>query len=660
MATNAERGNPGRLLTLAALATGIMSTPLHASPETPAGALPRPTASSQKPASRLEAIEDVRRLQRAWGYYMDRGDWIAVAALFSAKGEYSIGASGTFIGPDRIAAWLRHVNHGADGLRQGQLNETLVLQPVIGVADDGMTATARWRVLGMAGEYGKSASWHEDRLDAAYVREGGVWKIARLKVSERMAVPYQGGWGANPLDALATTGDPAFPADRAGAVDVAGGVGLPPPMLIEAARDEIDVLARRLAAAVDVENLVGALGYHTDERDWGGVASLFTDDALLLYGPRGGYRGRAHIRTLLDQFGPQRLQPGEVANRMQVQPVIHVAADGARAWARTRSIMQLNRGGKTLFGDSVNEFELRLTPAGWRVASMKVWPTFLSDLGRGIIGGILPPPKPDAVLPPDLPADMPGDDPIAAWLPPFHFRHPVTGAPIGAAWHGDGATAEVAGWDSGGAPQPLAELADLRALENLQRTYGFLVDKALWRDTADLFTDDGRLEIGGRGVFVGRDRIAHYYRFLGPEGPLAGRIINHLQLQPVFTIAPDGLHAKGRARFLAVGGDRRDKEQRAADSVGVPATSPSYLGIGIYENDYRKEGGVWKIANLKAYFRMYTFDQDGWAKRALPLTKPEPTLPPDLQPTEQYGIYPETFIAPVHFDHPVTGATPGK
>lgn len=191
---------------------------------------------------------------------------------------------------------------------------------------------------------------------------------------------------------------------------------------------------------------------------------------------------------------------------------------------------------------------------------------------------------------------------------------------------------------------------DENAIENLQRTYGFLVDKALWQEVADLFADDGTLEIGGRGVFIGRDRIYQYLLFLGKEGPQYGRLIDHLQLQPVIHIAPDGSTAQGRWRFLAQGG-----ELVSADGPGTSPSGTGYLGMGTYENEYVKEDGIWKIRKLHAYFRMYTRDVDGWGKTALPNTRPESELPPDQPPTVVYDQYPSTYIPPFHYRHPVTG-----
>ena len=103
--------------------------------------------------------------------------------------------------------------------------------------------------------------------------------------------------------------------------------------------------------------------------------------------------------------------------------------------------------------------------------------------------------------------------------------------------------------------EDLARLEDERAIENLQRSYGFFVDKALWKQTADLFADNGTLEIGGRGVFVGKARILQYLVWLAPQGLTRGKLFNHTQLQPIITVAPDGRTARGRWRFLAEVGD---------------------------------------------------------------------------------------------------------
>ena len=67
---------------------------------------------------------------------------------------------------------------------------------------------------------------------------------------------------------------------------------------------------------------------------------------------------------------------------------------------------------------------------------------------------------------------------------------------------------------------------DYRELVNLQGAYGYYVDKGLWDRAADLFAADGTLEIAGRGVYVGRERVRAYLRHLPPYGH--GTLYNHM------------------------------------------------------------------------------------------------------------------------------------
>ena len=69
----------------------------------------------------------------------------------------------------------------------------------------------------------------------------------------------------------------------------------------------------------------------------------------------------------------------------------------------------------------------------------------------------------------------------------------------------------------------------------------------------------------------------------GKLGLSDGRIYPHILFQPVITLAPYGRSAKGRWRILAMLG-------------GYGGTATWYSGV--YENEYVRDGGVWKIAAL--------------------------------------------------------------
>ena len=212
-----------------------------------------------------------------------------------------------------------------------------------------------------------------------------------------------------------------------------------------------------------------------------------------------------------------------------------------------------------------------------------------------------------------------------------------------------------AGCSGDGDPQLRQELADLKgqvaelraqarssadviAIENLQAAYGYYSDKALFDQAADLFSADATLEIAGRGVFVGNDRIRQYLRSL--PGLAYGTVFLHLQLQPVITVAADGLHAQGRWRALVQIGQLGKRSQ---------------VGEGIYENAYVKDNGVWKISKLHFYNTYLVNYADAWLKPGEPLLGPFPNLPPDRPQSEKYESYPGVYVPPFHYPNPVSG-----
>jgi hypothetical protein len=178
---------------------------------------------------------------------------------------------------------------------------------------------------------------------------------------------------------------------------------------------------------------------------------------------------------------------------------------------------------------------------------------------------------------------------------------------------------------------------DLSEIEILQRSYGYYVDKAFWYSLTDLWTDRGTLEIGGRGVFLGKDRVYEYMRVgLGTVGPKPGLLYDHQQFQQITTVYPDGT-AEGR-------------------SIAFVMSSGGW-GHNYYENDYVKEDGIWKFTKLHGPFNMYSGYDIGWLDNTTLNTFPEKfNPPPDLPPTTIYLTYPNYFVEPFHYPNPVTGA----
>jgi hypothetical protein len=215
---------------------------------------------------------------------------------------------------------------------------------------------------------------------------------------------------------------------------------------------------------------------------------------------------------------------------------------------------------------------------------------------------------------------------------------------------GLGVGGQVAAADSPDVMQLQARLADYRhrvellqdkdAVENLQAAYGFYVDKMLWGEVADLFADDGSFEWGQMGVYVGKAHIRRALPLFGKEGPEYGTLNNYMQLQGVIHVAPDGKTAKARWQSVVMLGRKNESGE---------------WGLGVYENDYVKDRGVWKIAKLHYYVTGQTDYDLGWTKSAIPMEPPSATVPPDKPPTEVYRAYPGAYVPPFDYKHPVTG-----
>ena len=183
----------------------------------------------------------------------------------------------------------------------------------------------------------------------------------------------------------------------------------------------------------------------------------------------------------------------------------------------------------------------------------------------------------------------------------------------------------------------ITRLEDLNAIERLQKAYGYFVDKSQWTQLSELFADDATLEIGGRGIFVGKARVLEYmHGAFGPDGPKEGVLAQHMQFQPIADVSPDGRTGWVRSRAFVM--------------------SNAGWGLPMYENEYRKGAdGVWRISRLSGPFTMYT-SWEGWGKNALNNTWPDKFDPaPDLPPSTVYLTYPAYWIVPFHYPNPVTG-----
>lgn len=413
----------------------------------------------------------------------------------------------------------------------------------------------------------------------------------------------------------------------------------------------IDAQATRVDDYNQLRNLQQMYGYYYDEALWDHVADLFADDATLEVEPHGVYAGKASIRRYFLGLtgGRQGLVQGQLNNQLQLSPVITLSADGQRAQARWRAFMQdgvFNQGAN--WGAGVYENEYVKQGGVWKIAKLHLYVRFYAPYEGGWTRttaalndrfgkSTARPDRPTAERHPTWPT---------RYIMPMHYAQGPD-------------SYRVAPPNSVSAPAPAANAprtatqleAQVRALElklkrlkavdsleNLESAYGYYADMSMQDATSVLFTEDATLEILGRGVFIGSDRIYEYMRRLG--APTDGRLFTHMQLQPVITVAADGNSANIRARLFEMFGMNGQQAQWAE---------------GVYENRFVLDHGVWKYQGLNGYQTFYSDYDKGWGKHSVPLMNYFPGYPPDMPHSIEYEPYPAVFVAPFHYRNPVSG-----
>jgi|SRR5688572_4109469 len=417
-----------------------------------------------------------------------------------------------------------------------------------------------------------------------------------------------------------------------------------------------------------IKRLQRAYGYYVDKKLSREIGALFADapDTTAELGGSGVYVGRARVAEFYDRIiGGEGLKRGELYNHMILQGVVHVAPDGRTAKGRWRALIQIGQhGASAVWAEGPYENEYVKENGVWKFSKVHWYMTFAAPYSPGWHKAPQPMEPPLADFPPDRPptavyAAYPG-----VHQPPYHYANPVSGrcepGVCAVETKGTGIAARSPAESPSGtvedarsrltAVQARAErIADVNAIQNLQGSYGYYTDKMLWDEVVDLFADDGTIEIGPSGVYVGKDSIRRYLLSSsgGKQGPLEGVLNDHFQLQPIVTVADDGMTAKGRWRLFLM--------------TGVSGEgSGGNWGEGVYENEYVKENGVWKIGKLHWFASFVAPYEGGWLDadpKAIDAYAAGRGVMPDRPSSVAHEPYPGVSVPPFHYLNPVTGQT---
>jgi hypothetical protein len=318
---------------------------------------------------------DVLNLQHTYGYYFDQKMWAEAANLFAGDGTLELGQRGVYAGKARIRRAMSVI--GGERLGSDEANDHLQLATVVHIAPDGRTAKARGVELSVSGVNGKGAQWEEGIFENEYVRQGEAWKIRAVHYYPRVITDYELGWAKDakpaakpstvfPPDRSPTeeygiypkmyyprfhysnpvTGLPVqYPPGIAATVAKMAPVDFPsPPKNAKELNARLNELERPIHSSIAydaVENLVSAHGYDLDDAS------------------------QAESSSAIHQ---------------NVQPVIHIAADGRSATIRARLLKVGGKAGELASGT----YEGRATNRGgvWKLDSLALKQAWASPFTR--------------------------------------------------------------------------------------------------------------------------------------------------------------------------------------------------------------------------------------------------------------------------------------
>lgn len=217
----------------------------------------------------------------------------------------------------------------------------------------------------------------------------------------------------------------------------------------------------------------------------------------------------------------------------------------------------------------------------------------------------------------------------------------------------------------------VTRLRDQEEIRKIQYKYGYYLDKCLYKEVTQLFSDDPGSYVqflGGR--YRTKEGISRLYNgrfgkvFVGGRnGPVHGFLLDHPQMQGIIDVdySPEaaGNPARAHARFRSL--------MQAGTHVSQVGKHPrgftQWFEGGIYENEYIKEkDGSWRIFQLR-YFPFWHGDYEhGWGYKVsgfVPFptkTFPEDPMGPDeVFAEDQRMLWPDCRVVPFHYTHPVTG-----
>jgi NitT/TauT family transport system substrate-binding protein len=326
-----------------------------------------------------------------------------------------------------------------------------------------------------------------------------------------------------------------------------------------------------LTSIREIKNIQHLWGYMALGGDFSGMADLLIEDARYT-DHSGSITGREQIERLLrrEQIGGGRPLPGDKLNiRLFLSPVITLAPDGQSATGRWHEIALTGEKGKSagwLGGTHVIEYTK--TEDGWRIAADRFYEQFAGPYDGGW-----------------------RHDAATLERAPYHYTPDEAGRLL--------PERRARRRDSDDLDRDATLLLEESRAQNLVAAYGYYLDRGMYDDIADLFTEDAEAGVITEGAWRGRDGIMAFLARYGAPGLDEGELNDHPQLMPLVEIDEStGRTAKVTTLEIGMTGRHGGEGQWSA------ALMEFWLALG--------DDGKWRIARLWQEPVMRADYKSGW------------------------------------------------
>ena len=359
--------------------------------------------------------------------------------------------------------------------------------------------------------------------------------------------------------------------------------------LAQSRLDKLAIGVEREESIRAIKRLQTAYNGYLDQGLWPDITDLLSANATANFAGTKVAGKAAITQHLMQEAGRTELglAKDQLNTHLLMQPIVNLGPDGKTAQGTWHELAMLGRNGTATWVGGIYENTYVLENNVWKISTIGFHEQY-----RGAYSD-------------------PGQKAPPKWDVPYHFQAAHVGLtiPASALTAAPSKKADLANLTA-----RVTKLEDETAVMNLQHSYGYYLDRKHFDDIADLFVKGG--------TWNGKTDIrATLESLYGAPAIKYGEIFDHVMLGTTATISADGKNAMARSTELAQIGKLQEFGR---------------WELGVYENSFVKDNGIWKLQGLNYYKRVVTPYEQGWAKE---------------------GLTDYAFPA-FHFPSPVTGKAP--